>query len=182
MTVARSRLYDITAAAARVGTGWVFSEHALGMQGGEEPLAAQLSRLGVPRPGLTASVLPYLELACALAFAVGLLTWAVGPLLAFAAVGGLAAVGPSVHTGPDVSPPVLVLIAAVCLLLSLRPGRWSWDYLVLSSRPGPRRGRAHSSVARERPSPPAFSPRRPEQAPPLLYPEGQAALRRPSRT
>ncbi|WP_049565763.1 DoxX family protein [Nocardiopsis sp. SBT366] len=176
----RGRLYDVIAAGTRVGVGWVFAEYGLALRGGEDVVAERLSGAGTPAASLVAPVLPAVLVALAVAFAVGLLTWLTGPLLALAAVAGTFAA-----TAADPSPfgswGATALVTAVCVLMAVGGGRWSWDHLVLSprSRVSHQVRRRTPSIARGKAS--AFSPRRPEHAPPLLYPVEQAAPRRPNR-
>lgn len=174
------RLYDVIAAATRVGVGWVFAEYGLALRGRVDLVADRLSDSGMPAAGLVAPVVPALLVALAVSFAVGLLTWLTGPLLALSAV-----VGTLTTTAADPSPfgswGATALVTAVCVLMAVGGGRWSWDYLVLSPRlrgSRPVRLRARSMA---RGKAPAISPRRPEHAPPLLYPVEQAAPRRPNR-
>ncbi|MFL1380845.1 MULTISPECIES: DoxX family protein [unclassified Nocardiopsis] len=177
----RRGLYDIGAALTRIGVGWVFADHGLALRGQEARLAAHLAESGTPLPALAVHLLPALVVATSLSFAVGLLTWLAGPLLALCAVlGTLSPAAPGLS--PFDSWPVTVLVTAVCLLMAVNGGRWSWDHLVLAPESAERPERRRST--RPRPDrtegkPPAISTRRPEHAPPLLYPVGQAAVRRP---
>ncbi|CAL9565587.1 hypothetical protein SUDANB121_04750 [Nocardiopsis dassonvillei] len=177
----RRGLYDVGAALTRVGVGWVFADHGLALRGQEARLAAHLTEAGTPLPALGVHILPALMVATSLSFAVGLLTWLAGPLLALCAV--LGALAPA---APELSPfdswPVTALVTAVCLLMAVNGGRWSWDHLVLAPEPAERSRRPGSPRLRPEYTegkPPAISARRPEHAPPLLYPVGQAAVRRP---
>ncbi|MFD6098118.1 DoxX family protein [Nocardiopsis flavescens] len=177
----RRGLYDVGAALTRVGVGWVFADHGLALRGQEARLAAHLAESGTPLPALAVHLLPALVVATSLSFAVGLLTWLAGPLLALCAV--LGALSPA---APGLSPfdswPVTVLVTAVCLLMAVNGGRWSWDHLVLAPDAPERAEHPRSHRARPKHAqgdPPAVSTRRPEHAPPLLYPVGQAAVRRP---
>ncbi|MDE3722661.1 DoxX family protein [Nocardiopsis sp. N85] len=177
----RRGLYDIGAALTRVGVGWVFADHGLALRGRESPLATHLTEAGTPLPGFLVPLLPALIVAASLSFAVGLLTWTAGPLLALCALLGALAPG-SPNLSPFDSLPVTVLVTAVCLLMAVNGGRWSWDHLVLAPEAPERpehlgRRRRHPNVTSGKP--PAISTRRPEHAPPLLYPVGQAAVRRP---
>lgn len=178
--IPRGRLYDVVATLTRVGVGGMFAEYGLALRGREAAVADQLSASGVPAATLGALVLPAVLVSLSLAFAVGLLTWFTGPALAVAAVLGTLTAG-SPHLAPFSSWATTALVTAVCVLMAVSAGRWSWDYLVLAPR------------LPDRPRPPdrkppvtprkaaADSARRPEHAPPLLYPVGQAALRRPYR-
>ena len=179
----RRGLYDIGAVLTRVGVGWVFADHGLALRGQESRLTAHLAESGTFLSALLHHLLPTLVIAASLSFAVGLLTWPTGSLLAVCAVSGAlapAAPGPS----PFDSWPLTALVTAVCLLMAVNGGRWSWDHLVLAPAPPGHPG--HHRAPRPRSErmkgkPPAISTRRPEHAPPLLYPVGQAAARRPYR-
>nr|WP_316042342.1 hypothetical protein [Nocardiopsis sp. CNR-923] len=133
--------------------------------------------------GVLSPALPALLVALSVAFAVGLLTWLTGPLLAGAAILAAFAIGGG--GPPDLTPlgswPTTALVTAVCVLMAVRGGRWSWDYLVLSSGPVVQRPGTVRAAEPATASAPAFSRRLPEHAPPLLYPVGEAAFRRPSR-
>lgn len=176
----RARAYDAVAALTRVATGWVFAGYALTLRSREPEVADKLSDAGLALLTFAAPILPAILLAVAVAFAVGLLTWLTGPILAGSAVLGTLLTGPPA-SGPFGSWEATVLVSAACVLLAVHGGRWSWDYLVLAPRI-----REHARNRRE-PAPataqeaPAVSTRRPEHAPPLLYPVRQAALRRPYR-
>ena len=177
----RGHGYDVIAAGTRVGVGWMFTEYGLALRGREGPLAEGLLGSKPPLIAFVAPVvLPALIVALSISFAVGLLTWTAGPLLA------LAAIVATVTTGAEHPPPfdswgATSLVTVVCLLMAVAGGRWSWDYLILGigAPISPRRGRRATSAARGKV--PTISRRRPEHAPPLLYPVGQAALRRPYR-
>ncbi|XKK40668.1 DoxX family protein [Nocardiopsis sp. ARC36] len=178
--IPRGRLYDVVAALTRVGVGGMFAEYGLALRGREEAVAEHLSASGMPGVSFGAQIVPALLVSLSLAFAVGLLTWLTGPALAGAAVLGTLTAG-----SPDLSPfsswATTSLVTAVCLLMAVSAGRWSWDYLVLAPKAvGRRRGHDRKHPVTPRKST-ADSPRRPEHAPPLLYPVGQAALRRPYR-
>ncbi|MFC4561182.1 histidine kinase [Nocardiopsis mangrovi] len=165
---ARAGLYDAAALAVRLGVGWLFTEHAW-----------RTLRGGAPGPP-AADVLPPDTVACAeaaaaAAFALGFLGPAAGALLAVLALGGGPAAAEALTGG---STAALAVVAAACLAAALRPGRLALDRMVWRRRAAARRGRARGRVA-ERPD---TSPRRPEEAPPLPYPEGRAAFGRPSRT
>lgn len=178
--ILRGRLYDVISAATRVGVGWVFAEYGLALRGQEGLVAQRLSDAGMPVAAFAAPLAPALLVALSVSFAVGLLTWLTGPLLALAAVIGTLSAG-AAHLSPFGSWGATVLVTAVCVLMAVGGGRWSWDYLVLSPRPvvpRPVRRRAPSTAQGKAP---AISPRRPEHAPPLLYPVEQAAHQRPYR-
>ena len=176
----RGRLYDIVSAATRVGVGWVFAEYGLALRGREARVTERLADAGMPIATFVAPLVPVLLVALSIAFAVGLLTWLSGPLLALAAVVGTLAAGAG-HLPPFGSWGATVLVATVCVLLSVGGGRWSWDYLVLAPRPPARRSARYRSPTTTGGKAPTISHRRPEHAPPLLYPVEQAALRRPYR-
>nr|WP_026119602.1 hypothetical protein [Nocardiopsis ganjiahuensis] len=179
-SILRGRLHDVVSAATRVGVGWVFAEYGLALRGRETAVAERLSDAGMPAAAFAAPLLPALLVALSVSFAVGLLTWLTGPLLALSAVVGTLTAG-AAHLSPFGSWGATALVTAVCVLMAVGGGRWSWDYLVLSPRPvvpRPARRRAPSTTQGKAP---AISPRRPEHAPPLLYPVEQAALRRPYR-
>lgn len=177
---ARGRLYDVAAAVTRVGVGWVFAEFGLSLRGREHLVAERLSDSGLAPLAFFAPLTPALLVAFSVSFAVGLLTWLTGPALALAALVGTLGAGTD-HLSPFGSWGATALVTAVCVLMAMAGGRWSWDHLVLGVRtPGPLRGggRTTSTVGGKAP---AISHRRPEHAPPLLYPVEQAALRRPYR-
>ncbi|MFD6949964.1 hypothetical protein A6A08_08650 [Nocardiopsis sp. TSRI0078] len=178
--IRRGHLYDAVAALIRAGTGWVFAGHGLALRGREAPVAEHLSVLGPGTAALVAAVVPVLLVWFSLAFAVGLLTWLTGPVLGAGAVlGALATDAPGL--APFSSWATTMLVTAVCVLMAVHSGRWSWDHLALSPRGrGWRRRRGGGPLGTEEKDP-AVSPRLPEHAPPLLYPVGQAALRRPYR-
>lgn len=184
--ILRSRLYDVISAGTRVGVGWVFAEFGLALRGRETAIADHLTGAGPPIAAFdalatfAAPMIPGLLVALSVAFAVGLLTWLTGPLLALIAVAGTLAVGAE-HLSPFGSWGATVLVTAVCVLMAVGGGRWSWDYLVLAPRPPVSRPVRHRAPSMTRGKAPAISPRRPEHAPPLLYPVEQAALRRPYR-
>lgn len=178
--VHRTRLYDAVAALTRVATGWLFAEYALALRGRQPEIIAHLSETGLAALAFTAPILPAALLVIAIAFAVGLVTRLTGPVLA-----GSAVLGYLLTEAPGAAPAdswaATVLVTAVCFLLAGHGGRWSWDHLILTprTREGSRNRRESSPV--ETQEGPADSPRRPEHAPPLLYPVEQAALRRPYR-
>ncbi|WP_460765984.1 DoxX family protein [Nocardiopsis nanhaiensis] len=178
--VTRGRLYDIASAATRVGVGWVFAEYGLALRNREAMVAERLSDAGMPIAAFVAPLVPVLLVVLSIAFAVGLLTWLSGPLLALAAVAGTLAAGAE-HLSPFGSWGATVLVTTACVLLSVNGGRWSWDYLVLAPRPPARRSARHRPPTTTQGKAPTISHRRPEHAPPLLYPVEQAALRRPYR-
>lgn len=174
----QGRLYDAVAALTRTGVGCAFAAHALGLRGREGELSELASGTALAPLGLAAPVLPALLVAASIAFAVGLLTWTSGPLLAVTALlGHLAPVG--TEFAPFAGWGTSALAVAVCLLMAAGPGRWSWDHLVLGSPPREpvRTGQRRRPAPRTNTS--AVSHRRPEHAPPLLYPVGQAEFRRP---
>ncbi|MEU3017532.1 MULTISPECIES: DoxX family protein [unclassified Nocardiopsis] len=174
------RLYDVIAAATRVGVGWVFAEYGLALRGREALVTERLADSGVPAASLVAPVVPALLVALSVSFAVGLLTWLTGPLLALSAVVGTLATAAS-ESSPFGSWGATALVTAVCVLMAVGGGRWSWDYLVLTPRPRGHRQVSRRGVSARRGRTSALSPRRPEHAPPLLYPVEQAAPRRPNR-
>ncbi len=158
----------------------MFAEYGLALRGREAVVAERLSDAGMPIAAFAAPLVPALLVALSVAFAVGLLTWLTGPLLALSAVVGALTAG-AAHLSPFGSWGATALVTAVCVLMAAGGGRWSWDYLVLTPRPAaarPVRRRVPSSAQEKAP---AISHRRPEHAPPLLYPVEQAALRRPYR-
>ncbi|KOX15301.1 hypothetical protein [Nocardiopsis sp. NRRL B-16309] len=174
----RGRLYDVVSTVTRVGVGAMFAEYGLALRGRGPLVAEHLAASGVPAAALVAALLPAVLVALSISFAVGLLTWMVGPLLASAAVVGALAAGTQ-EAAPFGSWAATGLVTAVCVLMAVGGGRWSWDYLVLAPRvprpaSAPRPAPGAVSVADR-----ADSARRPEHAPPLLYPVGEAALRRP---
>ncbi|MFI6577472.1 DoxX family protein [Nocardiopsis sp. NPDC050513] len=181
--ISRGRLYDVVSALTRVGVGWMFVEHGLDMRGRTDAVSARLPDPGSAVAGVLSPALPALLVALSVAFAVGLLTWLTGPLLAATAILGALAVGGG--GPPDLAPfgpwPTTVLVTAVCVLMAVSGGRWSWDHLVLSSGRTGRRPGTVRAVGPATARAPAFSRRLPEHAPPLLYPVGEAAFRRPSR-
>ncbi|WP_116247289.1 DoxX family protein [Nocardiopsis sp. FIRDI 009] len=184
----RRNLYDVVAALARVGVGWMFVEHGLDMRGRTGEVSAPLPDPGSTIAGALVGALPALLVGLSIAFAVGLLTWLTGPLLATVAlVGALAVESGGTDPSPFASWPTTMLVTAVCVLMAVGGGRWSWDHLVLApatvrpSRSGERSRDAAPEGAPAHRGVPSFSPRRPEHAPPLLYPVGEAALGRPSR-
>lgn len=176
----QGRLYDATALLVRAGICWMFVEYALDLRGREEEIAAEASGTPLALLGVMAPILPTLFIGLAIAFGVGLLTWLTGPLLA-----GIAVLGGALSDASDLAPftswPAIVLVSAVSLLMAAGCGRWSWDHLVLTppSPPSPRDRRR--STHRRPTKASTVSPRRPEHAPPLLYPVEQAAFRRPYR-
>ncbi|MFD3683332.1 DoxX family protein [Nocardiopsis sp. NPDC058631] len=178
--IPRGRLYDVVATLTRVGVGGMFAEYGLALRGREEAVAEHLSASGMPGATFGAQIIPALLVSLSLAFAVGLLTWLTGPMLSGAAVLGALTAG-----SPDLAPfsswAATALVTAVCLLMAVSSGRWSWDYIVLA----PEMFERPRTPDRKPPVTPrkttTDSPRRPEHAPPLLYPVGQAALRRPYR-
>ncbi|GHC90709.1 hypothetical protein GCM10007079_37200 [Nocardiopsis terrae] len=178
--VPRGRLYDVVSAATRVGVGWVFAEYGLALRGREDLVAGHLTEAGMPVAALAAPLVPALLVALSVSFAVGLLTWLTGPLLALAAVAGSLTAG-APHLTPFDSWGATALVTAVCVLMAVGGGRWSWDYLIVSPRPRTPRPVRHRTTSAEQEKAPGISPRRPEHAPPLLYPVGQAAPRRPYR-
>ncbi|WP_017597862.1 DoxX family protein [Nocardiopsis lucentensis] len=186
--VRRGNLYDVVAALTRVGAGWMFAEHGLDLRGRTGEVSARLPDPGSTVAGALAPALPALLIGLSIAFAVGLLTWLSGPLLAAVAlVGALTAQSGGADPSPFGSWPTTALVTAVCVLMAVRGGRWSWDHLILTpatvdpSRSGARTRAPSREAAPARHDAPPFSPRRPEHAPPLLYPVGEAALGRPSR-
>ncbi|WP_026122785.1 DoxX family protein [Nocardiopsis halotolerans] len=178
--ISRDRLHDVVAALVRIGVGWMFVGYGFTLRGREDSVAEQLSATGLGALSFTAAALPALLVSLSLAFAVGLLTWLTGPLLAAAALlGALTAGAPELAPLPSWG--TTALVTAVCVLMAVNGGRWSWDHLVLSPRISVRHRRHRHRTSGERGGRPAVSRRRPEHAPPLLYPVGQAALRRSYR-
>ena len=176
----RGRLYDVISAATRVGVGWAFAEYGLALRGREPVVAEHLAETGMPVADFAAPLIPALMVALSISFAVGLLTWLTGPLLAVSALIGTLAAGAE-HLSPFGSWGATVLVTAVCILMAVGGGRWSWDYLVLAPRPPAPRPVRHRTPTTTRRKAHPISHRRPEHAPPLLYPVDQAALRRPYR-
>ncbi|WP_067603401.1 DoxX family protein [Nocardiopsis listeri] len=177
---ARGRLYDVAAAATRVGVGWFFAEFGLSLRGREHLVAERLSDSGLTPLAFFVPLLPALLVAFSVSFAVGLLTWLTGPTLALAAVVGTLGAGTE-HLSPFDSWGMTALVTAVCVLMAMSGGRWSWDHLVLGlGTPALRRGEGRTTSTACGKAP-AISHRRPEHAPPLLYPVEQAELRRPYR-
>jgi hypothetical protein len=178
--ICREHLHDAVAALVRAGVGWMFAEYGLALRDREAAVAEHLAAAGLGVLSPAATALPALLVSLSIAFAVGLLTWLTGSLLAVAAVLGTLTAG-----APDLAPfsswGTTSLVSAVCVLMAVSGGRWSWDHLVLSSRVGVRhrKHRRHASGAHGKGG--GVSHRLPEHAPPLLYPVGQAALRRPYR-
>ncbi|MDA2808299.1 histidine kinase [Nocardiopsis suaedae] len=175
---AAERLRDAAVLAMRLGAAWVVAEHAV-------------RRLTEGPPGGTGAALAQVELACAAMLAVGLGLPVSGGLTALLAAAGAGAVWtgrtglPGVPADAEAAP--LALLAAACLLAAVAPGRYALDRL---ARRGARRvrrtrgappGRAHARAGGTGTSFPSRA-RRPEEAPPLPYPERRAATTRPSRT
>ena len=163
-----------------MGVGWVFTEYGLSLRGREDLVAERLSDSGPALTAFVAPVAPVLLVALSISFAVGLLTRLTGPLLALATV--VAALGTGAGQPlPFGSWGATALVTAVCVLMAVAGGRWSWDHLVLGvGAPVPHRPQRRTTSATKGKDP-TISHRRPEHAPPLLYPVGQAALRRPYR-
>ncbi|WP_017627240.1 hypothetical protein [Nocardiopsis chromatogenes] len=169
---AAERLRDAAVLAMRLGAAWVVAEHAVrGLTDGP--------------PGGAGAALAQVELACAAMLAAGLGLPVSGGLTALLAAAGAGAVWAG-RTGlpgvpDDLGAAQLALLAAACLLAAVAPGRYALDRL---ARRGARRMRgAPSERAHARPG--GTFPnraRRPEEAPPLPYPERRAATTRPSRT
>ncbi|WP_159942738.1 MULTISPECIES: DoxX family protein [unclassified Nocardiopsis] len=180
LRISRGRLYDIVATCVRGGTGWAFAEYGLTLRGREASVGEHLLASGLGALAPFAFAVPALLVSLSLAFAVGLLTWLTGPLLGAAAVLGALAAG-SPAQAPFSSWTTTLLVTAVCLLMAVSGGRWSWDHLVLSPGAAVRHRRPRRTRPGRNRRNTADSPRRPEHAPPLLYPVGQAALRRPYR-
>ncbi|MDT0303636.1 histidine kinase [Streptomonospora wellingtoniae] len=134
---------------------------------------------GGPHPDLAAGAV----LACAAAFAVGLAARPAGLVLAAAApLAALRVPGPPAGpgvlgaAGPEgASAPWWIVLAAVCLLGALTPGRISLDALLARRRQRRLRGGAGADPDDERIG------RRPEEAPPLPYPGARVESPRPSR-
>ncbi|WP_461003956.1 hypothetical protein, partial [Streptomonospora sediminis] len=175
----RAAVLDAAALGGRIAAGWIVSA----------PAWAALD--GGPDTALLAGAV----LACGAAFAAGLATRVSGVLLLAAAVPldalvpglpelpGLPAVGAAGVPAAQASAsggaaPWWVALAAVCLLGELLPGRLSADALLAKLRTrarGRRIGALRDRTGRQ------GTRRRPEEAPPLPYPGGKAALTRPSR-
>lgn len=175
----RARWYDAVCALTRVVLGGVFTHHALGLRGRESELGEHMSGSVLAPLGLLSPALPALLVAVSIAFGVGLLTWVTGPLLAATVLLGHLAPA-SAEFAPLSGWGTSALVFMVCLFVVAAPGRWSWDHLVPASSP---RGRARAGDQRSggsRTKARTVFRRRPEHAPPLLYPEGQAEFRRPS--
>ncbi|WP_052745566.1 DoxX family protein [Allosalinactinospora lopnorensis] len=178
----RGTLYDITTLALRLGVGLLFTRHAWRSIGGGpvDPLTVErLSAVGVPAPETVATVLPHVQLACATAFVLGLLTPLSGTILAALGAGVLwLAWIAEPPLSPATAPAFLVLAVTACLLPAVHTGRLAVDHLAFSRPSSPR----HRIAARRSPRTPPPSPKRPEEAPALPYPEEQAAVGRPSQT
>ncbi|MFW5417037.1 histidine kinase [Nocardiopsis sp. CNT-189] len=169
----RGRLYDAAVLAVRAGAAWVFAGHAAG-----RPLSWPSS------PG---AALAWLELAGAALLAAGVAVPVCGAVLAALAGAAVPAAagawpeGAALASLPAGAPPALpALLAAACLLAAVAPGRLCADRVL--RRPAA----AGTAGARDATKIPFGDRdgtlRRPEEAPPLPYPEGRAAVRRPSRT
>lgn len=176
----RGRLYDVVSTVTRVGVGAMFADYGLALRSRGPLVAERLSESGVPAAALVAALLPAVLVALSISFAVGLLTWLAGPLLGAAAVLGTLAAGAQ-QAAPFGSWAATGLVTAVCVLMAVGGGRWSWDYLVLAPRVPPSPAPARPAPQTGPVSDSTDSARRPEHAPPLLYPVGEAALRRPYR-
>ncbi|WP_017558531.1 hypothetical protein [Nocardiopsis baichengensis] len=169
-TGAAGRLRDAGVLAVRAGAAWVLAEQAV-------------RRLSLGPPGGAGEALAYVELACAAMLAAGMALPVSGGLPAALSAAGAGAVWAGRTDLPgvpaDATAAQLALLAAACLLPVLVPGRYGLDRLA-------RRGAGR--VRRVRGAPAARGigrpgcARRPEEAPPLPYPEGRAAASRPSRT
>ncbi|WP_415840211.1 DoxX family protein, partial [Nocardiopsis gilva] len=161
---ARGPLYDLTVLAVRLAVGWVFAEHAWRTRDGAPLITARLTELGLPAGDIVVAVLPYVELLCALAFAVGLVTPVAGAMLATIASGALwlsMTAAPHAPTLPAASPALLATAMLACLPPALYPGRWSVDG-VLATRSATRH-----EMSGNRTKPTLKTPaRRPEDAPP----------------
>lgn len=175
----RDRWYDAVCALTRAGLGGVFTHHALGLRGRESELGEHMSGSVLAPLGLLSPALPALLVTVSIAFVVGLLTWVTGPLLATTVLLGQLAPA-SAELAPFPGWGTSALVFTVCLLIVAAPGRWSWDHLVLASRPRARARAGGRQTDGSRARARTVSRRRPEQAPPLLYPEGQAESRRPA--
>lgn len=173
------RLYDAACALIRVGLGCAFTHYALGLRGRENELGEHMSGSALAPLGLLSSALPAVLVAVSIAFAMGLLTRVAGPLLATTVLFGHLAPA-SAELAPFSGWGSSALVLAVFLLIVTVPGRWSWDRLVPASPPRARArdGDRHPGGSRAKAR--TVSRRRPEQAPPLLYPVEQAEYRRPS--
>ncbi|MBB5435404.1 histidine kinase [Nocardiopsis composta] len=169
----RGRLYDAAVLAVRAGAAWVFAGHAVG-----RPLSWPTS------PG---AVLAWLELAGAALLAAGVAAPVCGAVLAGLAAAAVPAAAGAWPAGAELaalpsgaSPASLALLGAACLLAAVAPGRLCTDRALRRSAAAGTAGGSRATKIRggDREG----SARRPEEAPPLPYPEGRAAVRRPSRT
>lgn len=175
----RGRLYDAAFALIRVGLGCAFTSYALGLRGRESELGEHMSGSVLTPLGLLSPALPALLVTVSIAFVVGLLTWGTGPLLAATVLLGHLAPAPA-ELAPFSGWGTSALVVAVCLLTAAVPGRWSWDRLVLAPPPRARARTGDRHTGGSRAKARTVSRRRPEHAPPLLYPVVQADFRRPS--
>lgn len=175
----RGRLYDTVCALARVSLGCAFTHYALGLRGRESDLSEHMSGSALAPLGVLSPALPTLLVAVSIAFVVGLLTWVTGPLLAATVLLGHLAPA-SAELAPFSGWGTSALVLAVCLLIVAAPGRWSWDRLVLAPSPRARARTGDRNRGRPQAKDRTVSRCRPEHAPPLLYPVGQAEFRRPS--
>ncbi|WP_415840733.1 DoxX family protein, partial [Nocardiopsis rhodophaea] len=153
-------LYGLTVLAVRLAVGWVFAEHAWRARDGGPLTTARLTELGPSAGDLVVAVLPYVELLCAAAFAVGLVTPLSGAMLAAFAAGALwlsMTAPPHTPALPTASPALLATLMLACLPPALYPGRWSMDG-VMSALTAAQRG-----ISRNQPIlTPQIPTRRPE--------------------
>ncbi|QBI55281.1 hypothetical protein [Streptomonospora litoralis] len=163
----RAAVLDLAALSGRLAAAWITAGWALDALAG----------------GTRSDLLAGTVLAGAAAFAAGLAAPLSGTALAAAAA--LAALGPvPLGAAPAPGPvpasdaPWWIALSAVCLLGALAPGRLCADALILHRRRVGRVGARDPEGARNRQM---RIGRRPEEAPPLPYPGGRAALGRPSR-
>ncbi|MBB4933109.1 putative membrane protein YphA (DoxX/SURF4 family) [Lipingzhangella halophila] len=177
--IPRDTLYDIAALALRLALGGLFAHHAWRTIEDDALAIRRLTEFRVPAAGETAMVLPHLELACATAFALGMLTPLAGAFLAVLGGGALwLELTTEPPLAPDAAPAFLILAIAACLPPIMHTGRLAVDHLAFARPTSPRHRLASDRSSRD----PETSTKRPEQAPPLPYPEERAAYPRPSRT
>lgn len=175
----RGTLYDTADLALRLAVSGLFTHHAWQTIETGALAAGRLSEFGIPAADTLSLALPHVELACATAFALGMLTPLAGAILA--ALGGgalwLALTAPA-PLAPDATPAFLVLTIAACLPPIAHTGRFAADHLAFARPSSSRHRAATGRSSRETET----SPKRPEQAPPLPYPDARTATTRPTRT
>ncbi|RNL87406.1 DoxX family protein [Halostreptopolyspora alba] len=175
----RATLYDTATLALRLAVSGLFAHHAWRTIEDGALAAGRLSEFGIPAADTLSLALPHVELAGATAFALGTLTPLAGAILAVLGGGALwLALTAPASLAPDATPAFLVLTVAACLPPIVHTGRFATDHLTFT-RPSSSRHRT-AAVRSSRDT--ETSPKRPEQAPPLPYPEGRAATTRPTRT